>query len=278
METHFPIASFIVFLITIITSIRAFRNEQFMNRCQLSTEGVLVQKMYSKFLYSGFVHADAMHLFFNMISFLSFGLKMEVEYGSFVFLLVYFGSIIIASMFALYNNNCNPYYVAVGASGGICGLVLASIVASSSSGILISILVIPIPGIVFAIGFIILSYIGMIKKVSILAHDAHLAGEIAGIVLMTIVKPEIVSENFTNYGIIALTIICVIGLYIKKEKTIIQSDINKIQKQMKEDQEFSDKIQIQEDMDYLLDKVSRGGIQTLSYSEKKRLEEISSKI
>jgi len=55
----------------------------------ISTESVLKHRDYRRFFFSTFEHADDMHLYYNMISFLVKGRSLEYRYGStnFAFLL-----------------------------------------------------------------------------------------------------------------------------------------------------------------------------------------------
>jgi len=55
----------------------------------ISTESILKHRDYRRFFFSTFEHADDMHLYYNMISFLVKGRSLERRYGStnFAFLL-----------------------------------------------------------------------------------------------------------------------------------------------------------------------------------------------
>lgn len=65
-----------------------------------------------------FVHANIIHIFFNMYALYSIGPLVEKYYGKVKFLIIYLGSGILGSLFSAVLSN----YVSVGASGAIFGL------------------------------------------------------------------------------------------------------------------------------------------------------------
>ena len=71
-----------------------------------------------RLLTSTFVHANIIHLLFNMYALYVIGPVVEKYYGKLKFLLIYLGSGIIGSLFSVVLTN----YASVGASGAIFGL------------------------------------------------------------------------------------------------------------------------------------------------------------
>ncbi len=71
-----------------------------------------------RLLTSTFVHANIIHLLFNMYALYVLGPVVEKYYGKLKFLLIYLGSGIIGSLFSVVLTN----YASVGASGAIFGL------------------------------------------------------------------------------------------------------------------------------------------------------------
>ena len=278
METilNLPIVSIFIIAITVIVSYKAFKDETLMQEYQLSTEGVLIQKKYFKLLYSALIHADWGHLLFNMIAFYSFATKFENSHGAIVLLIIYIGSILAGSVFALYNNNCNSHYIASGASAGVCGIVFASIVSSSTAKIGFILIPIFIPGWIFGTIFILASYYAIPKKTEI-AHDAHLAGSLAGTLLAFMVLPKATFVNPWNI-IIVVSFTWVIIKYVQTNRALIKYDINKIQNKVKEEKERKITKRIQTDLDTLLSKISQKGIEALSKEELRSLDNLSKQI
>jgi uncharacterized protein len=82
---------------------------------------VLNQLAYSqswRFLTSIFLHGSMVHLMYNMFALLFFGFALEKTIGSKKFLLVYFGSGIVANIISV-----NFYPSSLGASGAIMGII-----------------------------------------------------------------------------------------------------------------------------------------------------------
>lgn len=71
-----------------------------------------------------FLHADALHLFSNMISLLIFGAYVELRYSKFQFILIYIISGLIGSFFSMLL--LPSYIISLGASGAIFGLIGAA--------------------------------------------------------------------------------------------------------------------------------------------------------
>ena len=89
-----------------------------------------------RFLTSGFIHADGVHLAINMFVLWSFGTAIENYYYPLVFgesaitkfLLLYLGGIVVASIPSYLRHQNNSSYMALGASGGVSAVVFACIV------------------------------------------------------------------------------------------------------------------------------------------------------
>ena len=137
---------------------------------------------------SAFLHANFMHLFFNMFALYSFGSVLELFFienfgkfdGSMYFFLIYFISLLSGSILTVIFHYNNPLYVAVGASGAVSGIVFSYIIFFPKSMLLV--LFIPMPAYVFAFLWIAFSVYGMKSKLGNIGHEAHLGGAIGGFV------------------------------------------------------------------------------------------------
>jgi membrane associated rhomboid family serine protease len=92
----------IICLVTALVSLAAFNNQGLMSAWMLDPYLVHHRNQWWRMLSSGFIHADFMHLFFNMFSFYFFGRAVETyfnfifeEKGFYYYLLLYLGAIII---------------------------------------------------------------------------------------------------------------------------------------------------------------------------------------
>ena len=126
----------IIILITVIVSIIDINSRKkgnyniFYNFAEWPFKIVEERKIYQVFT-SGFLHADYLHLFFNMFTLYSFGTVLESLFvkragsvqGSIDFLLVYFISMLLGSVITVISNYKDEGYVAVGASGAVSGII-----------------------------------------------------------------------------------------------------------------------------------------------------------
>ncbi|MCB1144646.1 MAG: rhomboid family intramembrane serine protease [Leptospiraceae bacterium] len=275
---HLPLGTVLIFLIIIITSIKGFRDEEIMNRYQLSTEGILIQKVYHKLFTHSLVHADIKHLIFNMIVLFSFGIQFETLYGTLSFLIVYIGSVIIGGVFSIYHKQDNSFYTAVGASGGLSGLVIAG----TTAGIFdVKLLLLPvyIPGWIFGPLFLLGSFYAMYRdKESSISHEGHLGGAMGGFVLGFIVyQIDFSFENIAFFSTL-ISFIIVIALYWRKEETTIFYNIKSKHKVYTERRERIFNETRARELDNLLEQISKKGLESLSPSQKFRLDQLSKEL
>ena len=69
--------TFIIIIITAAVSILAFNREQMKDDLLFWPYYINREGQYYRFITNGVLHADAMHLIFNMVSFYSFGMALE---------------------------------------------------------------------------------------------------------------------------------------------------------------------------------------------------------
>jgi membrane associated rhomboid family serine protease len=181
----------VILIITVFVSIAAFNNLNLMH--QFTFHPYIMEgnpKNYYRFFSHGLIHADYMHLAFNMLALYSFGSQIESIMGSASFLLMYISALFISSFPAFLKHKHNNAYRAVGASGAVSAVIFAGVVISPYSKISIYFL----PGI-WAILFagLYLGYcIYMTKRgTDHIAHDAHLIGSLYGWVFMLVLHPSL---------------------------------------------------------------------------------------
>ncbi|MCT6868913.1 MAG: rhomboid family intramembrane serine protease [Apibacter sp.] len=169
-----------IIVITSIISIKGFNDQEFFDRYKFNIRAILIDKQWDRMIVSAFLHGDIAHLFFNMYTFYFFS-SLVLNYGTILFILTYFGSIIGGNTLALLMHKNNPYYSAIGASGGVSGILFASIILDSQISIGIFPLPFSIPGWIFGIIYLTYSLYGMKTQLGNIGHDAHLGGAIFGI-------------------------------------------------------------------------------------------------
>ena len=90
----------IILVATIVISYQGFNNYPFFNRYKFNIREVK-RGDYIRLISSGFLHADWSHLIFNMLSLYFFQGIIVQTMGSFLFLVIYFGSMVLGSIFIL---------------------------------------------------------------------------------------------------------------------------------------------------------------------------------
>ncbi len=140
-----------------------------------------------RFVTSGLIHADMMHLAINMFVLWSFGNAIEAYYypqflGDFStlkYLVLYVGGIIVSSIPSYLRHKDNPDYAALGASGGVSAVVFAVIIFAPWQNLYLY-GVIAIPQIVAGVGYLVYSWYKDKRATDNIGHMAHLTGALWG--------------------------------------------------------------------------------------------------
>ncbi len=207
------IVTIVIIAINIIVSLKGFKDNTFFNRYKFQISAIEKGEK-QRMLTSGFLHVDTMHLIFNMLTLYFFADAVILNVGQVNFILIYFGSLIAGSLVAVFFHKKEPFYSAVGASGAVSGILYAAILLNPNMTLLFY-FAIPIPGFVFAIGYLLYSIYGMKKSLGNIGHSAHLGGAVGGYLLTILLKPSILQTNLTLVIILAVPIVL---LYIFKDK------------------------------------------------------------
>lgn len=179
-----------VFALNIGLSIAAFRNARLMDRLLFDVGRIRRNNEWYRWVTSGFIHGDPTHLFFNMLALFFFGPLIEYGLGTLPFIGIYFGSLLAASAWTWMEHFRDPAYRALGASGAISGITTAVAIFLPFENIYLF-FAIPMPMIVFALGYIIWSAVASAGRVRDgIGHAAHLGGALAGVAIVCIWWPE----------------------------------------------------------------------------------------
>ena len=141
---------------------------------------------------SGFIHADLVHLFFNMFTLFFFGWNLEVllvKYqlgGKATFIALYFGAIILSDLPSYWKYKDNYGYRSLGASGAVSAVVFATILFDPWQSIYLY-GAFKISAALYAVLFVAYCvYMGK-KANDNINHDAHLWGAIFGLLYILII-------------------------------------------------------------------------------------------
>ncbi len=193
MET--PV-TFALIAITCLVSWMAFNNRKLADRLILWPPAIDKHKQYDRLLSYGFIHADFMHLLFNMLTLYFFGRQIELLMtglvGVWVYPLFYLSALVISILPTYLKNQHNPNYLSLGASGAVSAVLFAFILIAPWQ--LIFVFFIPLPAIVFAVLYVGYS-IWMDKRGGDrINHSAHLAGAAYGVMFLLIMRPEVLQH------------------------------------------------------------------------------------
>lgn len=147
------------------------------------------QNQWYRFISSGFIHADMMHLLINMFVLWSFGNVIERyyypaaigEWSTAKYVVLYFGGVAVASIPSYRRHSNDPNYAALGASGGVSAVVFAVIVFEPWQNLYLY-GVIAIPQILAGAAYLYYSWVKDKKATDNIGHMAHLTGAIWGFV------------------------------------------------------------------------------------------------
>ena len=189
----FPVTYLILISTFVISLLALYRDESLVDKFILHPFGMIRRGEYYRMFTYSFLHADLMHLFFNMISFYSFARTLEIYLGSLKFFLLYFISVILSVVTTVQNNQYNPGYRSLGASGGVSGVIFSFIVFEPMSRLGILFIPIPLPAYIFGLVYLGFSYYAANQDDQI-NHDAHFYGAITGALLTFVFEPATFSR------------------------------------------------------------------------------------
>lgn len=210
----------IIIAATALISYFGFNNPQFFEKYKFNVGAILNRKEYIRLISAGFLHADLMHLLFNMMTLYFFAPIVVQAFGGVGFLAVYFGSILLGNLFSLYLYKNQYYYSAIGASGGVSGILFASIAMIPNIGIYFFFIPIPIPGFIFGLLYFAYSVYSMLnpRESDNIGHAAHLGGAFFGLVYAVALQPARAIENSLFLLIMALPLIYMAyQVFVKKK-------------------------------------------------------------
>lgn len=230
---NLPFITLIIIAINAIVSMKGFSDWAFLEKYKFNIARIRNNKEYYRLITSGFLHVDYTHLIFNMLTlyffsnivvaffgnpFVVFGDTsfMNQNLGSILFLILYLLSIVAGNVLALIEHRNQPNYSAVGASGGVSG-ILFSAIAVYPTLMLGIFFVIPMPAWIFAIIYLGFSVYGMRRNLGNLGHAAHLGGSVFGLLATILYFPELLQINRFYIILMCLPIVAMILMMLYKK-------------------------------------------------------------
>jgi len=199
----------LIIAITSVTSFIAFSRHSVREDLLFWPFAIKRQGQIYRFITHGALHADAMHLIFNMVSFYSFGIALEnylfiALFGNLsraLFAIMYTTAIIVAVIPDYFKYQNQSFYRSLGASGAVSAVVFSAITIQPKMPIQFFFIPYPIPGYIFGIGFLILSAALAKKGTGNIGHNAHFWGSIYGILFTYICAKFFAKIDLLEYFI-----------------------------------------------------------------------------
>ena len=196
----------VIVIMTSIISYQAFSNQSMKQKLIFHPVSVKGRGEFYRFLTSGFIHADFMHLLINMYVLYIFGTEVEFEFtreenfglvtGRVMFILLYFGAIVFSSVSSFFKHQENNYYSALGASGGTSAILFAFIIFNPWRQF---ILPLPLPAILLAIAYLFYSSYMDKKGGDNIGHNAHFWGAVFGFVFTLVIAVAFSTDIMTDF-------------------------------------------------------------------------------
>lgn len=202
MQTNAFFVTYTIIGVTVLVSMLAFNRPKLFADFMMNPYKIKTQGQYYRFITSGFIHQNHMHLILNMFSFFFFGRVIETVFGmvfagwgAIYYVALYLIAIVVSDLPSYFKNNNNPRYNSLGASGGVAAVIFASIVFQPLQYICLF-LAICLPGFILGTAYIIYSYYQGKKANDNINHDAHLYGAVFGFIFCVIFYPPSISNFF----------------------------------------------------------------------------------
>jgi membrane associated rhomboid family serine protease len=285
----------LVIAITCWVSFLGFRDPAFRAKYIFWPEAILAWNQHYRLVTSAFLHLNGYHLVANMVSLYFFGPRIEAVCGHAQFLAIYFVAVIGGDLLALYVHRYHDYR-ALGASGGVSGIIFAYILLFPGGTINIH-FIIPVPSWLFAIVFLAGSFCAMQRGMNNVGHDAHLGGALVGLFMAASFHPDAIRHSPWWFGgITVLTIL--LFLYMARNPLFLPLDGIDLTRAKPRSSKGSTAFSLrrlfnfprrkspvpagplaqpERQVDALLRKISESGIDSLTKEEKATLNEISHK-
>jgi membrane associated rhomboid family serine protease len=186
-----------IIVLTCVISIAGFNRPKVIDDLIFWPPAISNRRQYYRFITCGLIHADFMHLAFNMFTLYIFGRLIENSYVKDLdlpyptYLILYIGALIVSDLPTYFKHRNDYNYRSLGASGAVCAVLFAYILLFPWT--LILVFVIPVPAIVYALLFLGYSMYMSKKGGGYINHDAHFWGALFGIAFTIAVKPSVIS-------------------------------------------------------------------------------------
>ena len=186
----------ILICITVAISFYTFNKTELQGKLMMNPYQIKTKNQYYRFISSGFIHKDHMHLLWNMFSFYFFGTAVERDFASvfgaasvYYFFLLYVTAIVVSDLPTYLKKRNDTNYNSLGASGGVGSVIFVFIILQPLQSICLY-FAFCMPGFLFGAGYMAYTYYQGRKSNDNINHDAHLYGALYGLLFCAIAYPS----------------------------------------------------------------------------------------
>lgn len=184
----------IILLLTCVISFTAFSNEKIINDLIFYPPAISKRNQWYRFITCGFIHADFLHLAFNMYTFYLFGSNIVepafgqifFEKGKALYTIGYFAALVVCLLPTYFQHRDNYHYRSLGASGAVSAVIFMGILVYPTMGMGIFPIPFHIPAFVFGPVYLVVSAYLAKKGHGNINHSAHIWGAVFGIAYLVI--------------------------------------------------------------------------------------------
>lgn len=199
--------TYLIIGFTVLFSIWAFNNPDVFYKCKHWPYTEARSGEYYRWLTSGFLHGDYMHLLFNMITLYFFGGAVErwfamlfPGFGSTLYLLFYLIAIVAASLATFYRYRNVQSFASIGASGAVSAILFAAILLRPTLSLYLMFIPIPIPGFIYGAFYLWYSSYEARRGRDGIDHVAHFYGAVFGFLFPLVLKPMLLGNFLAELG------------------------------------------------------------------------------
>lgn len=188
-------STLILIVLTCAVSLVAMNNAKMLDALILWPPAVNKKHEWYRLVSYGLIHADVMHLLFNMVTLYFFGQVMEAFYaqalGPFGFAIFYVAALVASILPSYFQHRADARYYSLGASGAVSAVLFAFILFEPWQ--MIYVFVIPVPAIVYAVAYVAYTIWSERRGGDRVNHSAHLWGAAFGVAFTLVLEPRVVS-------------------------------------------------------------------------------------
>ena len=259
----------------------------FLARYGLAVDGILEKNQYYRLWSALWIHSHWTHLLLNTLMLLGLS-AIDTPLDTPNFLFVFLASAVGGNVLALYisRNDQSGQSHAIGATGGISGVLMASLTLSPSLTLSISSLAVLLPLWPLAVTFLAVSVFAVKPDHGTTNHDAHLGGAIVGLLLSPVMAPDPLQTTLWLAMIFLLPTVVLFYVLVKAPEAVPISasalvDHSVVNQKWMGGASISpderDFVTLEDEMNSLLDRITKNGYHGLSDHERERLQAIATK-